>query len=62
MDDLVDGHIRVSLGNIAVITVIAVLGVGATLIVLNYFKDKSVPVVSHLSIGGYQFLNGKVAA
>ena len=47
-----DGHIRVSLGNIAVITLVAVLGVGITLIVLNYFADKDVPGVSHLSVGG----------
>ena len=57
-----DGHISVSLGNIAVITVVAVLGVGITLIVLNYFADKNVPGVSHLSVGGLHYLNGKVAA
>lgn len=57
-----DGHIRVNLTNIAVITVIATIGVGVTMLILNYFADKNVPVVSHLSVGGKQFISGRVAA
>ena len=57
-----DGHIRVSLGNIATIVIVAVLGGGITLGLLNYFAGENVPGVSHLSVGGLHYLNGKVAA
>lgn len=57
-----DGHLRVSLGNVSVIAIVAVLGVGVTLILINYFKGLNVPLISKLAVGGDQFLQGKVAA
>lgn len=56
-----DGHVRISLGNVAVITAIAVLGVGVTKILVNYLKDQQIPVISHLAVGGDTFLDGKVS-
>ena len=57
-----DGHIRLNLGNIGVITLVSVLGLGTVLILIDYFKKQNVPVVSHLAVGGDKFLSGKVAA
>ena len=55
-------HIHINLTNLAVISLVAVLAVGGTLLVTNFFADRSVPLVSHLSRGGSMYLSGGAGA
>lgn len=53
-----DGHIRWNLTNLGAVMLVSVLGIGLTVIVINYFSGTSVPILSHLSRGGQVFLSG----
>lgn len=51
-------HIRFNLGNIAVISFIAILALGIAVWGLRFVSNTNIPVVSHLAVGGRTFIGG----